>query len=234
MPKEFEINKQVDLAATPEQVWEAIATERGLAAWFMPMPIDAKNDNVVAWEPGKRLRFETPTGDDGSASAFEYLIEARNAGCTVLRFVHSGFISDDWGDEFEATTGFGWDMYFATMVAYFEHFSGMSATYIEAEGPRSTASAEGWQRLRSKLSSPPPGLGDAVRIALDGGPIDGVVDYLTPQFIGLRTNDALIRFHGRWPIGMSIAVSHHAYARTHSPLDPEPLVAAWTRWLGDL
>ena len=71
MPKEFEINKQVELAATPEQVWEVIATEHGLAAWFMPMPMDAIADGVVAWEPGKRLRFETPTGDDGSSSAFE-------------------------------------------------------------------------------------------------------------------------------------------------------------------
>lgn len=234
MPNEFEINKQVDLAATPEQVWEAIATEQGLAAWFMPMPIDPGDDNITAWEPGRRLRFETPAGGDGTSSAFEYLIEARNGGSTVLRFVHSGFMGDDWGDEFETTTSRGWDMYFATMVQYFAHFGGESATYMEAEGPESSASAEGWHRLRSKLSSPPPTLGDAVRIVLDGAPIDGVVDYVTPQFIGLRTNDALIRFHGRWPIGMSIAVSHHAYARGHSQRDPEPLVAAWTRWLADV
>lgn len=107
MPKEFEIHKHVELAATPEQVWEVISTEQGLAAWFMAMPMDASDDLVVAWEPGKRLRFETPTGDDGSSSAFEYLIEARDGGSTVLRFVHSGFISDDWGDEFETTTGWG-------------------------------------------------------------------------------------------------------------------------------
>ena len=233
MPKEFEIRQQTELAATPEQVWDAIATEHGLAAWFMPMPIDASDGNVVAWEPGKRLRVETPTGDDGSSNAFEYLIEAREAGTTVLRFVHSGFISDDWGDEFEMMTGHGWDMYFATMVQYFEHFGGMSATYIEAEGPESSASAEGWQRLRNKLSSPPPTLGDEVRIALESGAVEGVVDYVTPQFIGLRTDHALIRFHGRWPIGMSIAVSHHAYGSTPSQ-DPVALVASWTAWLADL
>jgi uncharacterized protein YndB with AHSA1/START domain len=234
MPKEFEINKQVELAATPEQVWEAIATEHGLAAWFMPMPMDGDADGVVAWEPGERLRFETATGDDGSASAFEYLIEARDSGSTVLRFVHSGFISDDWGDEFESMTGHGWDMYFATLVQYFGHFSGRSATYIEAEGTESSASAAGWQRLQTKLSPPPPGLGDPVRIQLDGGPIDGTFDYVTPQFIGLRTDDALIRFHGRWPIGMAIAVSHHAYAPQDAHLDPAQLVAAWTQWLADL
>ncbi len=230
MPKEFEIHKHVELAATPEQVWELISTEHGLAAWFMPMPMDAGDDMVVAWEPGKRLRVETPTGDDGSSNAFEYLIDARDGGCTVLRFVHSGFTGDDWGDEFEATTSWGWEMYFATMVQYIEHFSGRPATYIEAEGTAASASAEGWQRLNDKLLTTRPALGDAVQIALDGGAIHGAIDYLTPRFIGVRTDDALIRFHGRWPIGMSIAVSHHAYME----VDAEPLVAAWTHWLSDL
>jgi hypothetical protein len=230
VPKEFEIHQRVELAATPEQVWEMISTEQGLAAWFMPMPIDAGDDMVVAWEPGTRLRFETPEGDDGSSAAFEYLIEGRDGGSTVLRFVHSGFLGDEWGDEYETTTTWGWEMYFATMARYFEHFSGRAATYIQAEGSEASASAAGWSRLLEQLGTATPTLGELVEIALDGCVIHGEVDYLSPQFIGLRTDGALIRFHGRWPIGMSIAVSHHAY----DTVDADSLVAAWTGWLSDL
>lgn len=51
-----------------------------------------------------------------------------------------------------------------------------------------------------------------VHIELPGvGSLDGVVDYVSANFVGLRTTDALIRFHGRAPIGMTVAVSHHAY-----------------------
>ena len=55
MAERFEVRKDVALDATPEQVWEAIATGPGLATWFMPMEVDADSEMVVAWEPGKRL-----------------------------------------------------------------------------------------------------------------------------------------------------------------------------------
>jgi hypothetical protein len=55
-----------------------------------------------------------------------------------------------------------------------------------------------------------------------------VVDYLDAHFVGLRTADDLIRFHGRWPLGMTAAVSHHAYAGVP---DPVALAGAWERWL---
>ena len=35
MPHEFELRKEITLDATPEQVWEAIATGPGIDAWFM-------------------------------------------------------------------------------------------------------------------------------------------------------------------------------------------------------
>jgi uncharacterized protein YndB with AHSA1/START domain len=35
MPRGFELRKEITLDATPEQVWEAIATGPGIDAWFM-------------------------------------------------------------------------------------------------------------------------------------------------------------------------------------------------------
>ena len=49
--------------------------------------------------------------------------------------------------------------------------------------------------------------------------------------MGIRTPDALIRFHGRWPLGMPVAVSHHAYAEG---VDAAAATKAWESWLADV
>lgn len=230
MPREFKISKEVTLEATPEQVWDSIATEAGLAAWFMPSPVNPDSPVVVAWEPGRRLAIQPPAAPDGSMHAFEYLIEARDGGSTVLRFVHSGFAGDDWSDEYQPMTSGGWDMYLYTLAQYHAHFSGRHAVYVEAEGPASSAAPEAWPvLLRAVGTDGPADLGSEVSIDLPGaGRLDGVIDYATPTFIGLRTSDALIRFHGRWGLGMTVAVSHHAYGDS---LDAEATKRAWQAWL---
>jgi hypothetical protein len=232
VPREFRIAREVALDATPEQVWETIATAAGLAAWFQPMPIKPDSDLVTAWEPGRRLATRTPAAPDGSVHAFEYLIEARDGGTTVLRFVHSGFAGDDWSEEYQPLTAGGWDMYLFTLAQYHAHFSGRRAVYIEAEGPASSATAEAWPVLLSALHGTPE-LGSEVSIDLPGaGPVRGVVDYVTANYLGLRTADALIRLHGRWPLGMTVAVSHHAYSDSAGgSVDAEATRRAWTAWL---
>jgi uncharacterized protein YndB with AHSA1/START domain len=243
--KKFDIRKEVALDATPEQVWEAIATGPGLTAWFAPMDIDPDSDMVVAWEPGRHLAVRTPPAEDGSTQAFEYLIEARDQGSTVLRFVHSGVFGDDWSDEYEDMTSQGWDMYLHTLAQYLSRFGGLPAVYVQAESPSSSARPGAWPRLMEALraragtgartgagAGGPIELGTAVHLDLVGvGAIDGVVDYLDANFVGLCTADALIRFHGRGLIGMTVAVSHHAYG---SDLDVTKAGQAWEAWLADV
>jgi uncharacterized protein YndB with AHSA1/START domain len=231
MPKEFEIARQVVLAASPEQVWQTIATEAGLAAWFMPSPVDPSSDVVVGWEPGRRLAIRTPEAPDGSLHAFEYLIEARHGGSTVLRFVHSGVLGDDWSDEYEHLTAGGWEMYLYTLAQYHAHFPGRPAIYVEAEGPPSSSSPAAWPALVGALGAGAPVELDApVRVSLRGtAPLEGIVDYSAANFVGLRTRDALIRFHGRAGLGMTVAVSHHAY----SDVDAGQTRQAWVAWLAE-
>jgi uncharacterized protein YndB with AHSA1/START domain len=230
MPREFEIAKEVLLEATPEQVWASIATEAGLAAWFYPMPVDPASKMVAAWEPGHRLVIRTPAAADGSTNAFEYLIEARDGGSTVLRFVHSGFAGDDWSDEYEPITSGGWDMYLYTLAQYYSHFCGRRAVYVDAQGPASSAAPGAWPVLLGALGTAAPAqLGSQLRIELPGaGTLDGVIDYATANFVGVRTPDALIRLHGRWGLRMPVAVSHHAYGGS---FDAEATKRAWTAWL---
>ncbi|GAA3838160.1 SRPBCC family protein [Amycolatopsis tucumanensis] len=223
MGREFELPKEIELPASPEEVWQAIATGPGMAAWFMPMEIDPDSAQVAEWSPPHRLFVRTPEAPDGSTQAFQYLIEGRDGGTSVLRFVHSGVLGDDWDDEYEGMTSSGWDMYLFTLGEYLRHFRGRPATYAEAEAP----AAGGWDRLLRALGTAR--LGSPVKIDLPGGPsLKGEVDYATAKFVGLRTPDALVRFHERSAVGLPIAVSDHHYGETG---DPQDRAGSWQRWL---
>jgi uncharacterized protein YndB with AHSA1/START domain len=229
MGKPFEIRKEIALDAAPEAVWEAIATGPGLTAWFMPMEIDPDSPMVTSHEPGRRLGVRMPTEADGSFQAFDYRIEAAGPGSAVLRFVHNGFTSDDWGEHFETMTGFGWDVYLHTLSQYLIHFAGRPAQYLEAEGPSASADDAAWPRLVAALGlTEPVKEGTGVRFELPGFPVEGVVDYVAPTFVGLRAPHALIRFHGRSRLGMPVAVSQHTYLET---FDSSSAQRAWESWL---
>lgn len=231
MGKPFEIRKEISLEGTPDQVWEAIATGPGLAAWFMPMELDLDSPLVTSHEPGRRLGIRMPSSPDGSFHAFDYRIEAAGPGQVALRFGHSGFTSDDWGDEFEAITGAGWDMYLHTLSQYLAHFPDRPAHYVEAEGPPASADDQGWPRLLAAIGlAEPVKEGTGVRFDLPAfGAVEGLVDYTASTFLGLRAPSALIRFHGRGRLGMPVAVSMHVYVSTS--YDVEGAQRAWQTWL---
>jgi uncharacterized protein YndB with AHSA1/START domain len=245
MTHEFEVRQEVVLDASPEQVWDAIATGPGITSWFMPHTVEPRQGGVVrlsvgdfteestvtAWEPPTRFAARADAGADGTFHAFEYLVEGRAGGSTVLRFVHSGLLGDDWSAEYEDQAGLGWDMYLHTLGQYLRHFTGRAATFVSAEGP---SAAHPWEALHRELGldgevTP----GTAVRLAPDGlAPIEGVVDYARhhrlANFLGLRTADALYRFHGRPD---SVAVGHHLFA---PGVDQKESDRAWRSWLDRL
>ena len=209
----FEIRREVALPAGPEEVWRAIATPEGQAGWFMTFE-DAPDDSAgdVVEEPPHRLeqRFGT--------QAIEYIVEASSGDSTVLRFVHSGIREEDWGDEWETMTSLGWDLYLFTLAEYLRHFPGRPAIYAEAEAPMGDSV---WPSVLAALNDPHEG--DEVDTPV--GP--GVVDIRTDTYLGVRTDSALVRFHERSLIGMSLAVGHHEVG----PTDRQALIATWTTWL---
>jgi uncharacterized protein YndB with AHSA1/START domain len=235
MAKEFRIEKEIELAARPEQVWDAITTAAGNEAWLWSMPGDLRPEVplVATWEQPEHLVVRMPAAEDGSVQAFEYVIEGRDGGTTVLRFVHSGVMSDSWEGEDPELTGRGWDMYLDTLAQYFLHFAGSSATYVCAEAPETSISADAWPALLGALGAlgldGAPAVGERLALDLPGaGPVEGVDDYVRATFLGVRTSDTLYRFHGRMPNGLPIAVAAYVYGR---PVDRDTLTAAWTAWL---
>jgi uncharacterized protein YndB with AHSA1/START domain len=243
MGHEFEIRERAEVAATPEQVWAAIATGPGIDSWFMghnevePGAGGAvrtafggyrPESTVTAWEPGER--FAHRSGDDASGRfiAYEFLIEGRGGGSTVLRTVTNGFLpGDDWADEYEAMT-LGLALFFRTLVEYLTHFVGRTATPVTAFGPP----VEDWERTWALLGKAF-GLaartreGDRVRVAVPGlAPIDGVVYFVNPHTVAVRAGDGLYRFL-RGFRGPLIA-SHHIFT------GPGEDQQAWQSWLTEL
>jgi len=245
VPREFELHKEVELGATPEQVWEAIATGPGIDSWFMgPHQVEpgeggtismvsgdfAEHAAITAWDPPKRFAYRTPDGGDGTFQAMEYLVEGRGQGSTVLRFVHSGILSDDWGAEYEDMTSHGWTMYFHTLGQYLTYF-GRPGVYVSAVSPQAPEGQDAWTLLCAGLGVTEPLVqGDKVRLAPEGLPaIDGVVDFAVPGFrelLGVRGDEGLYRFHGH---GDRVAVGHHVFAEG---TDAASAGKAWQDWLG--
>lgn len=244
MPREFEIRKEIEVDASPEQVWQAIATGPGITAWFMPHEVEPgeggtvrltiegseEESTITVWEPAKRLAYRGSVAEDGTVHAMEYLIEARDGGSTVLRFVHSGVLGDNWDDDYLGSLTHGWDMYLHTLRQYVTYFPGRPVTFVYANGPEASAAEDGWQVLWAGLGlDGPVEQGDTVRLTPDGlAPVQGVVDYVGPEFLGVRTADGLYRFHGLGQLGMPIAIGHHLYA---DEVDRARLEQDWTAWL---
>jgi uncharacterized protein YndB with AHSA1/START domain len=248
MSHEFRMDKELEVDATPEQVWAAIATGPGVDSWFMgrseiepgeggqthlTMFGQTESSTITAWQPGERFAHRTNAGADGSFMAFEYLIEARDGGSTVLRLVQSGVLGDNWETEYEAMQA-GWPMYLQTLVAYLTHFTGRTATPITAVLPGAGGGAQVFATIGARF-----GLGEGIAVgapahlAVDGLlPVDGVVDCVSlPHYVGVRTPDALYRFLYSGPErGSAVVIGHHIF----SDIDRDEAEQAWQTWLSQV
>ncbi len=224
MTHPFEIELETILPASPEQVWEAIATGPGLDSWFMgrnevepreggvaAMDTGGRREEAVitAYEPGKRLATRTATAEDGRFMAFEYLIEGRGGGSTVLRVVHSGLLGDNWQDEYDALRR-GWPFHLHTLREYLTHFPGRTGVPVFAMAPTGGQPAH------------------EVRAALIRGlpPLDGEVVWSDDERIEIRTADGIYTFHGFTGL---VVMFHHLFGP-----DTEGAEAAWQQWLTGL
>ncbi|MGH3121310.1 MAG: hypothetical protein ACRDND_09855 [Streptosporangiaceae bacterium] len=237
MAREFEIRREVELPATPGQVWAAVATAAGTASWLFPMGEDEAHavgdvvagHTVTTFDPPHHLVVRAEAPDGTVMNALEYIIEARDGGTAVLRYVHSGIFTDDWDNQYDAA-GQHTDFYLHTLGQYLRYFDGRPVTYVAAEGPESSKAPGAFDAVRRGLGVNGQGAaGDQVRLALPRlEPLEGVVDYTAPNFLGVRTADGLYRFYGRNAFGMPVGLAHHLFA---PGVDREKTELAWRTWL---
>jgi uncharacterized protein YndB with AHSA1/START domain len=237
MSRDFEVIREIDLPAAPDDVWTAITADT--AAWQFPtgmeIPAGAEPPGdapITTWDPPHRLviRMQAP---DGTFNALDYAIEARDGATAHLRYVHSGILADEWEDQYDAI-GAHTDFYLHTLGQYLEHFNGRQVTYVGQpssgiEGPAAAATPDAMDTLRAALGvSSDAGVGDAVHASLgDAGPLDGVIDYATPEFLGVRSDDGLYRFFGRNHFGSVVGMSAHMFVDGVDAAAQEAALKAW-------
>lgn len=236
MSRPFEIARHVDLPAAPDDVWTAITVDT--AAWQFPPGLDVPAGDappaapIATWDPPNRLVIRTQS-PDGTFNALDYAIEARAGGTAHLRYVHSGILADEWEDQYDAI-GPHTDFYLHTLGQYLEHFNGRPVTYVGQPsagitGPDAAGAPAAMDALRAALGvAADAGVGDGVRATLgDAGAIEGVIDYSTPAFLGIRTADGLYRFFGRNHFGSVVGMSAHVFADDVDGAAREAALQAW-------
>ena len=242
MPQPFEIAQEMDVDATPEEVWDAIATGPGMDSWFLGhMEIEPRQrgevrwtlggetmgSTVTTWDPPNRIVTTGSEIQDGSRHSFDYTVTEREGGRSNIRYVHSGMLGGDWEAEYEAMQE-GDPMYFFKLAQYLNHFKGRFAATVDLFGPVVEDEEKVMAGYRRALGlGDDVAVGDRVSLTPQGvAPIDGEIDCLSRHFIGVLSNDAIYRFiHGFTGATM---VGHHFFALD---ADGEQLGRDWQSWL---
>lgn len=249
--------REIEIAATPEQVWQAIATGAGNAGWLFPAEIEPREGGsmvihrapfggdapatVTAYDPPRRFAYEEVVDPDTAPWATEFLVEARGGGTTVVRVVtgfHEG--GEGWEPMVEGA-GEGWAGALEYLRIYVPNFLGRPASGIGATGDtgrplgeRSVLSAE----LLGALHLSGLKAGDKYRAPDGAPPLAGVLE---TDAVGdgcmLRTHEpapgifevSTFSMNGRT---VTVNVVGRVYGEDGarvSARDGQP----WATWLGD-
>ncbi|MEV6023316.1 SRPBCC domain-containing protein [Streptomyces sp. NPDC052036] len=241
MSKEFEIAREFEVDVTPEEVWEAITHGTGGYLWPMEPPeprvggAGPFGSEVIAWDPPHRYvnRVANVEGiSQQTLNQLDHTIEPRDEGRRAwVRYVHSGIFVDDWDNQYDGASKHT-DFYLHTLREYLTHFAPRPVTFATLNGPEASTGADAFTVVAGALGLPEDATeGSPVGVRGPGGQsLDAVLDFRNPYFIGLRTEDALIRFFGRNHWGAPVGISVHDFA---PDADAKANELAWQQWLDE-
>ena len=215
----YRLEFSVEVPGTPEQVWQAIATAKGMSAWFLPTELEEReggalhfsmgaemgsDGHVTTWQPPHRIVYEEDwaalMGTDPDALSpltSEFLVEARSGGTCVVRVTSSGFgTGADWEAEFWEDMGVSWQPFFDNLRLYLAHFPEQEATTLEVAASHPGDQDGLWSRAR-----------DSLELGPEGATFDALGVTGTVQRVGER--QALVRLTAPVP-GMLNVFTHGA------------------------
>lgn len=188
------VRVEVEVPGTPEEVWAAIATGRGVSSWFVPTELEHDTQgtptqvvshfgpgmdavaSVTRWDPPHVFAAESELGPGGPTLATEWIVEARGGGVCVVRVVHSVFASgDEWDGQLESTEA-GWPAFFRILRLYLRHFRGQPCASFQLLGAAPGPASEAWARLTGALGLDGAAVGGSVHSAADAPPLAGLVE----------------------------------------------------------
>lgn len=239
MLKEFEVRWEGELPATPQEVWDAFT--RHTAGWLWKIDYEPwvggseeglsnGDGRVTVWDPPRHFTTRVDL-DDGGFNQLDYVLEPRGTG-TYLRFRHNSTVPVEGYDDDVDACRLHTDLYNHSLGEYLRHFAGRDAAYLRVDGPEASADG-GFAAMLHAMGVPDDvAAGDEVVLTPTGiAPIEGVVDYRTDRFLGVRSADALYRFYGRDAWGWPAGLAHHLFADGADEASNE---RAWTTWMNDL
>ena len=251
----YRLEFSVEVAGTPEQVWDAIATAKGMSAWFLPTELEEReggslhfamgpemgsDGQVTGWDPPRRLEYQEDwaalMGKDPaelSPLTSEFLVEAQSGGTCVVRVTTSGFgVGADWEQEWWDTLGPGWLPSFDNLRVYLAHFAGRRAASMEV----SASGTRGEDALWSALS-------DELDLTQEGATVEvngtsGTVERIGEQHAVVRLSAPVpgILSIGTWPGDdePALAIVRAFLFSDEADAYVEREESAWQSWLDGL
>ncbi|MEM7480176.1 MAG: SRPBCC domain-containing protein [Acidobacteriota bacterium] len=194
------VEAKVEVPGSPEEVWQAIATGRGISSWFVPSQVEERvggtavttfgpgMDSVAKiseWTPPRSFAAETE--EEPGTVATEWHVEAREGGTCVVRVVHRWFAdSDDWDGQFEGHV-FGWEAsYFRFLRLYLKHFSGQRCSPLQLSAITGRSAPEALRALRGALNIEGPGRFQSSAGTPDLGGVVERVEITDPELLRIR------------------------------------------------
>lgn len=173
MPTKFDasgkrwVEMEFLVPGTPEEVWHAMATGPGNAAWFTMAEIEGRiggrmtfhfmpdvtgGGTVTQWEPPHRFGYEeTDWAENGPPIATEISIVARSGDECLVRMVHSLFSStDEWDEQMEGFES-GWPGFIEVLRLYLAHHAGAPAASFQLGTQLEGQPLVVWRRLLEGL-----------------------------------------------------------------------------------
>jgi len=255
------VQAEVEVPGTPEEVWEAIATGRGISSWFVPTRVDEfvggesvcsfgpgmdSVSKVTAWDPPKLLAAESnDLGPDAPPIATEWIVEAREGGTCIVRVVHSLFTtSTDWDSSMEAWEG-GWPDFFRILSLYLNNFRGQFGELVQLSAMTALAPADAWAKLCSAMGAVDLAQGDQAKIQLAGSAELPVSVERVGAGEGVHAQELLVRVEGEQMPGLAHGFALQMGEQTCVSLrfyvygeEPRKFAAAvqdeWSAWLAGL
>ena len=180
---------EVEIAASPEAVWQAIASGPGVKAWFMGMEMDfderaggdvrvkmgedfSTTAKIVAWDPPRHFATEGEGsfGPDSPPIGYEWTVEAKDGGTCVLRMVQTLFTQDDSWDTQVGDTQAGWPAFFHVLRNYVERHAEQESGVVQAMGPVSGSKEDAFERLTRAMGIEELAIGQSIRCEAEGMP----------------------------------------------------------------
>jgi uncharacterized protein YndB with AHSA1/START domain len=247
------VQVEVEVPGTPEQVWQAIATGPGVAAWFVPTEVDGRiggtvthhfgggmdsDSTITEWDAPHRFAADGSWGPNAPTIATEWIVEARGGGTCMVRVVHSLFAeTDDWDDQLTGVES-GWPSFFRILRLFLEHFPGQPSSQIQLMAMPAASGA--WEKLAGALNLAGAAPGERRNAGDSAPPLSGIVESVNAA----GNPHTLIRvdlpapgtvFATACPAGEKawVTVSFYLYGDTAAAVVARDQ-AAWTAWMTKL